>query len=147
MNGAETATDTDMKEDATIIRVTAAILARNRRVLIARRRPGGRQPNLWEFPGGKIEPGESPEDCLRREMKEEFSIDASIGEYLGASLYRYDFGVIELMAFRAVWEKGAMRLRDHGAIRWAAPEELATVRFSPADIPFAEKIVSGLIPL
>jgi 8-oxo-dGTP diphosphatase len=145
MKGSETATG--MKEGATIIRVTAAILARNRRVLIARRRPGGRQPNLWEFPGGKIEPGESPEDCLRREMKEEFSIDAAIGEYLGSSVYRYDFGVIELLAYRAVWEKGTMKLRDHGAIRWAAPEELVEVRFSPADVPFAERIVSGKIPL
>jgi 8-oxo-dGTP diphosphatase len=137
----------DMEQGSDIIRVTAAILAKDRKVLIARRRAGGHQPNRWEFPGGKIDPGESPRQCLRRELSEEFSIEAAVGEYLCSSLYRYDFGVIELMAFRVVWTGGSMALRAHRAVRWASPEALSGYDFSPADIPIAGKIQSGEIPL
>lgn len=130
-----------------IIPVTAAVLVRDGRVLIARRRAGARHPNRWEFPGGKIEPGESPAECLRRELKEEFDIDAAVGEPLGTHRHRYDFGVVELTAFRVRWTAGAMVLRDHGAVRWAAPEELSAYDFTPADVPFVEQIRSGRIPL
>ena len=130
-----------------IIRVTAAILARDNRVLIARRRPGSHQANRWEFPGGKIEPGEAPPECLRRELREEFDIDVTVGEYLGSHLHRYDFGVIELMAYRVQWRGGQMILRDHGAVRWAAADELSNYDFAPADAPFVERIRSGEISL
>ncbi len=136
-----------MKNQDPVIQVTAAVIVQNRKVLIARRRPDKSQPNRWEFPGGKIEPGESPRQCLRRELKEEFCIDSTVGEYLGSNFHRYPFGVIELMAFRVSWDGEALFLRDHGAVRWAAPDELADFEFSPADILFAEKIRSGEIPL
>lgn len=136
-----------MPDSRHIIRVTAAILARDGKVLIARRGPGGHQENRWEFPGGKIEPGESPEQCLRRELREEFSIEATVGEYLGSNIHRYGFGLIELMAFRAAWEGNRISLQDHREIRWAAPSELDGFDFSPADVPFAEKIRTGAIAL
>ena len=136
-----------MSECHDIIRVTAAVLARDHRVLIARRRPGSHQANRWEFPGGKIEPGESPPECLRRELREEFDIDVTVGEYLGSHRHRYDFGVIELMAYRVQWCGGQMILRDHGAVQWAAPVELSNYDFAPADAPFVERIRSGEIPL
>jgi 8-oxo-dGTP diphosphatase len=130
-----------------IIRVTAAILTRDHRVLIARRRPGSHQANRWEFPGGKIEPGETPPECLRRELREEFDIDVMVGEYLGSHRHRYDSGVIELMAYRVQWQGRRMILRDHGAVRWAGPDELSNYDFAPADAPFVEQIRSGEIPL
>jgi 8-oxo-dGTP diphosphatase len=136
-----------MTKNRHTIRVTAAILARDGKVLIARRRPGAHQANRWEFPGGKIEPGESPAQCLRRELQEEFSIETTVGEYLGSNFHRYRFGTIELMAFRVAWKGGRLTLRDHGAVRWAEPSDLADVDFSPADIPIAEKIRSGEIAL
>ena len=76
-----------------MIDVTAAILNYNERLLIAQRKATGKLPNKWEFPGGKVESGETPEDCLKREMEEEFSIDVSVGEYLGESIYHYDHGL------------------------------------------------------
>jgi 8-oxo-dGTP diphosphatase len=130
-----------------IIRVTAAILARDNRVLIARRRPGSHQANRWEFPGGKIEPGEGPPECLRRELREEFDIEVTVGEYLGSHRHRYDFGVIELMAYRVQWQGRHMILRDHVAVRWAAADELSDYDFAPADAPFVERIRSGEIPI
>ena len=136
-----------MSKSRNIIRVTAAILSRDGKVLIARRRPGAHQGNRWEFPGGKIEAGESPEHCLCRELQEEFSIEATVGDYLGSNFHRYEFGFIELMAFRVAWSGDRIRLQDHGEIRWAAPDELAGIDFSPADIPFAEKIRTGAITL
>ena len=136
-----------MEKGNDIIQVTAAILVKDGKVLIARRRAGGHQPNRWEFPGGKIEPGESPRQCLRRELNEEFSIETTVGEYVCSSYYRYDFGVIELMAFRVVWTGGSMALREHRAVRWVSPAALSDYDFSPADIPIAEKVRSGLIPL
>ena len=65
-----------------MISVTAAIIIDNGRVLIARRQPPGKMPGMWEFPGGKIEKGESPEACLKRELREELDIDACVGEYI-----------------------------------------------------------------
>ena len=136
-----------MSEFPDIIRVTAAILVIESRVLIARRRPGGHQENRWEFPGGKVEPGESPPECLRRELREEFDIEVSVGEFLGSCRHRYDFGVIELMAYRTEWRAGRMILREHGAVRWAAADELSDYDFAPADAPFVERIRSGEIAL
>ena len=67
-----------------------------------------RFPNLWEFPGGKIEPNETPEACLERELKEEFDVDVTVGKYIGSNIHTYDFGTIELMAFKALWEQGGI---------------------------------------
>jgi 8-oxo-dGTP diphosphatase len=136
-----------MPDNRQFIRVTAAILARDGKVLIARRGPGKHQENRWEFPGGKIEPGESPEQCLYRELREEFCIEARVGEHLGSNIHRYRFGVIELMAFRVAWDGSRMSLQDHREIRWAAPSELDGFDFSPADVFFAEKIRTGAIAL
>jgi len=69
-------------------------------------------PNKWEFPGGKIENDETPEQCLKRELKEEFDIDVSIGEYLGSSIYHYDHISIELLAYLTFWEGGSISLKD-----------------------------------
>ena len=69
-----------------MIEVTAAILKNNGRLLIAQGKATGKLPNKWEFPGGKVESGETPEDCLKREIKEEFNIDVFVGEYLSKHL-------------------------------------------------------------
>ena len=73
-----------------IVKVTAAILAKDNKIIIAKRGPNDRLANKWEFPGGKVEINETPEQCLKREMKEEFDIDVSVGEYLGSSIFSLD---------------------------------------------------------
>jgi len=130
-----------------IIKVTAAIFVIDGMLLIAKRKTTARLPNLWEFPGGKVEPGETLEACLIRELKEEFDIDITVGEYIGSNIHTYDFGTIELMVYRTFWEKGDFRLLDHEEIRWVFPHELEQFDFAPADTAFVEQLINGTIQI
>jgi 8-oxo-dGTP diphosphatase len=130
-----------------MIKVTAAILVIDGKLLIAKRKPDAKLPNLWELPGGKIEPNETPEACLKRELKEEFGIDVTIGEYIGSNTHAYDFGTIELMAYRTHWVMGDFDLNDHDEIRWINKYDIDQFSFAPADIPFIDKIRRGVIEL
>jgi 8-oxo-dGTP diphosphatase len=130
-----------------IVKVTAAILAKDNKIIIAKRGPGDKLAHKWEFPGGKIEIDETPEQCLKREMKEEFDIDVSVGEYLGSSIYHYDHISIELMAFRTYWEEGEIDLKDHDDFKWISLEQLAEFDFAPADLVFVEKLQKGEISI
>ena len=123
-----------------IVKVTAAILVKDNRILIARRGPDDRPADKWEFPGGKIEGHETPEQCLKREMKEEFGIDVSVGEYLGSSIYHYDHMSIELLAYRTYWQGGIIYLNAHDDCKWILPGQLAGFDFAPADRVFIEKL-------
>jgi 8-oxo-dGTP diphosphatase len=130
-----------------MIRVTAAIISDSGKVFIAKRKPPGRMPGMWEFPGGKIEDGETPEQCLKRELNEEFGIDVAIGRHVGTSLYRYDFYTVELMAYRTKILCGEIKLHAHDEFAWVAPEELGAFEFAPADILFVEMIRKGEIQM
>jgi 8-oxo-dGTP diphosphatase len=120
--------------------VTAAILIIDGRILIAKRRLGDRLAEKWEFPGGKIEQGETPEQCLGREMQEEFQIQVSIGKFLGESIYHYDHGSIRLIAYRTYWEKGELIPKAHEEYQWVSKDQLKDYDFAPADIPFVEML-------
>ena len=87
-------------------RVTAAILMKNGRVLVAQRRGTDKLAGKWEFPGGKIENHETPKQCLIREMKEEFDIKVSIGKFFGESVYRCETGTIQLLAYHIAVMRG-----------------------------------------
>lgn len=130
-----------------IIKVTAAILVKDNRIIIAKRRPDDRLANKWEFPGGKIEINETPEQCLKREMKEEFDIDVSVGEYLGSSIYHYDHISIKLLAYRTYWKNGEIELKDHDDFKWVSLEQLAEFDFALADLVFVEKLQNGEIAI
>jgi 8-oxo-dGTP diphosphatase len=123
--------------------VTAAILSRGQKVLIARRPATDKLANKWEFPGGKVEDGETPEACLARELREELGIEARIGRFLGESCYHYEHGSIRLLAFQAYWDAGDFDPKVHDEIRWASLEELEHYDFAPADIPFVKKLING----
>jgi 8-oxo-dGTP diphosphatase len=130
-----------------VTRVTAAILIVDDRILIAKRKKGDHLANKWEFPGGKVEDGETPEECLKREMKEEFEIDVSIGEYLGESIYHYEHGSIKLLAYRTYWEGSDISLQAHDDLSWASLDQLPSYDFAPADVAFVEKLRRGEIEL
>jgi 8-oxo-dGTP diphosphatase len=130
-----------------IIKVTAAILVKDNKIIIAKRGPNDRLANKWEFPGGKVEIDETPKQCLKREIKEEFDIDVSVGEYLGSSIYNYDHISIELMAYRTHWENGEIDLKDHDDFKWVSSEQLTDFDFAPADMVFVKKLQNGEISL
>lgn len=123
-----------------MVRVTAAVIERDGRVLIARRPAGERRGGLWEFPGGTVEPGEDPRECLRRELREELGIEAEIGELLVRHVQVYEDVTIELSSYRGRLVGGTPRAREHEALAWVLPEELAGYEFPAADGPTVELV-------
>jgi 8-oxo-dGTP diphosphatase len=126
---------TSKDHDSKKMTVTAAILEKDGRIFIARRKQGSRLAFKWEFPGGKIEADETPEACLRRELQEEFGIDVIVGSFVGRSSHRYPHGEIELLAYRVTHVSGDFQLRDHEEILWVWPNDLHFYDFSDADLP------------
>ena len=120
--------------------VTAAILIKDKKILIARRKASDNQGGKWEFPGGKIKADETPRQCLIREMKEEFGINVSVGGFFGESTYRYEHGTIRLLAFQTSWIDGQFVLNAHADYRWVSPSQLDGFDFAAADIPLVEKV-------
>ena len=124
--------------------VTAAIILKDNLVLIAQRAPDENIAGKWEFPGGKIEPGETPQECLKREIKEELDVDIEVLDFFGESIYTYHSGTIKLMAFWCKWISGDFTLKVHSRILWVNRHELDLYDFAPADIPLVEKLKSVL---
>ncbi len=122
-----------------MINVTAAIIEKEGKVLAARRKAGSHLAGYWELPGGKLEEGETPEECLRRELAEEFKIDSIIGLFVGESIYDYGAEVIRLMAYLVEHVEGEFKLIDHDDLRWLSFNELNEVNWAPADIPLVEQ--------
>ncbi|MCG7276555.1 MULTISPECIES: (deoxy)nucleoside triphosphate pyrophosphohydrolase [Corynebacterium] len=126
------------------IRVVGAIFVDGDRVLACRKAPGKSLAGLWEFPGGKIEPGESPEEALARELSEELSLTAVVGDKVTTTVHTYDFATIELTTFLCTIQSGELVLTDHDATRWVTAAEAQTLDWAPADIPAVELISSRL---
>ena len=124
--------------------VTAAILMKDGKVLIAQRMRGDRLAYKWEFPGGKMEDGETPEQCLAREMREEFGIIVAVAEFFAESLYEYEHGAIRLKAYITDWLGGEFRPTAHRDYRWVSISDLAAFDFAPADIPLVAKLKESL---
>ena len=123
--------------------VTAAILIKDSKILIAKRKAGDRLANKWEFPGGTVEDDESPEQCLKREMKEEFDINVTVGEYFCESIYHYDHGSIKLLAYRTYWTGGEIQPKVHDDYKWIHISQLSDYDLAPADIPIAREIMKN----
>ncbi len=117
--------------------VAAAIIVRDGQVLVTRRAPGQQMAGLWEFPGGKMEPGETARDCVVRELLEELAIECEAGAILTSNVHRYDGGAINLIAVQVRIIAGTLRLSVHDEVRWLIPAALTTVDLAPADIPVA----------
>jgi 8-oxo-dGTP diphosphatase len=115
-------------------------MLKDEKVFIAQRGPEDRLAFKWEFPGGKLERGESPEECLKREMKEEFGIEVSVGKFFAESIYTYKHGTVRLLAYMTDWKSGELNLVEHQDCRWITVEELAYYELAPADMPLAEKL-------
>jgi 8-oxo-dGTP diphosphatase len=120
--------------------VTAAVIVRNGHVLVTRRAPGEKLAGLWEFPGGKLESGETLQQCLARELKEELGINVSVGDIVAESEYHYDHGTIRLVALRTEILSGNLELTVHDRAEWVAPAAFERLPLAPADLPIARTL-------
>jgi 8-oxo-dGTP diphosphatase len=129
------------KRNAPLV-VTAAVIEKDGHILIARRKQGSIFAGKWEFPGGKMEKGETPEQCLKRELQEELTVIAEIGDLMCASEHSYtpDW-TIRLLAYRTIIVSGVFNLNDHEEIRWVKPRDLSRYEFPDADKPIVEKLM------
>lgn len=128
-----------------MIDVTAAVISKNGLVLIARRAKGKHLEGFWEFPGGKLEPGENPEECLAREIREELKVDIVVEAFLMESIYDYGDKVVRLFAYDAKHASGQFELIEHDSILWVSPQELSNFKLAPADVPIAEFLESKIL--
>jgi 8-oxo-dGTP diphosphatase len=123
-----------------MITVTAGIIFKKDKFLIAKRKTGDHLAGYWEFPGGKIKPGESPEDCLVREIAEELGLSIHIQVHFTDCIYAYPEKTVCLKAYMAQYVTGEIVLNDHEEAAWIRPEQLDDYVFAPADVMIAEKI-------
>lgn len=126
---------TETTEKMTLIAVTCAIIENNGLVLAAQRGSNMKMPFKWEFPGGKIQSGEEPEACLRRELFEELNISVSIHHYLPSSTHVYPDFQIPLHPFICSIASGEPKLNEHAAIIWLPVEKLGVLDWAAADLP------------
>lgn len=126
------------------IDVVAAVIFADERILCARRGPGP-LADLWEFPGGKIEPGETPEDALEREICEELLCRISVGERIETTSGPHPSGrPLRLTTYRCVITAGAATLTEHAELRWVLPSELLNLDWAEADIPTVQRLAGQL---
>lgn len=120
--------------------VTAAILKKDDQILLTRRPEGTRHAGLWEFPGGKLDAGESPQEGLQRELREELGIEVRVGEVFDVVYYRYDWGAVLLLAYHCQQLSGEIRNLEVAEHRWVAPADLGTYPILPADMPLIQRL-------
>lgn len=127
------------------IRVVGAIIRRNDTVFAARRNPDRSAGSLWEFPGGKVEVGETPEEALARELREELNIDICVGQFIDQSTSEVAGAVIELSCYSATLRDAEpTSSTDHDAMAWVALDELDQLDWAPGDIPIIGRLAHNL---
>ena len=119
--------------------VMAAVVERDGKYMICRRGPGRRLEGVWEFPGGKLEAGETPEQGLARELREELKIETDIGLILDAQL-ESEFNEFIILYYRARIISGEPALTEHSEIKYVRPSELMLYEFSTADTKAAKRL-------
>lgn len=128
--------------------VAAAVLVEGGRVLLTQRKAGAHLAGKWEFPGGKVEPGEDPRAALRRELAEELGIDAEVGEIVDVTFHRYDDAqkAVLLLFFEASRRPGSPEPQalDVAAFQWAGGAALDPALFPPADVAILQKVQKKL---
>lgn len=118
-----------------IIRVVGALLEVEGKFLICKRSLKGTMPGLWEFPGGKVEKGESKKECIKRELREELSVDAKIGSIFASYIYSYTDITYHLFFYSILSFKGIIKMNVHDSIKWEPTNRFKYYEFLPGDIP------------
>lgn len=120
--------------------VVAALIRDKEKFMICQRPADKPRPLLWEFVGGKVEPGETKEQAIIRECQEELGITLEVGEEFGDSSHDYGDVNVHLTLFSAVIKSGEIQMLEHNDIRWITPKEIPQYVFCPADEDFLTKL-------
>ena len=131
---------TEKTQEKKLVEVVAALIRKEDQFMICQRPAHKSNGLLWEFVGGKVESGETPEEALIRECREELDITLSVGEAFTEITHTYPDIRIHLTLFRATIESGTPKKLEHSDIRWITPEEISRYPFCPADTEILEKI-------
>jgi 8-oxo-dGTP diphosphatase len=128
---------------STIVPVTCAIITHKDQILCTQRSTKMAHPGKWEFPGGKIEQDESPESCIRREIKEELDIEISILEPIPSVRHAYqESRIIELIPFICSYTSGEIKLKEHQQYLWLPVERLGELDWAAADLPIVAYMIA-----
>ncbi len=125
--------------------VAAAVIIKDNRVLITRRALSESFAGKWEFPGGKLEGTETPEECLRREINEELGIDTKVKTFFLENIYHYTNSSIRLLAYITDIVNGEISLKVHDKYEWVRPSQLLNYQLLSADIPIAKKLMEEFL--
>jgi 8-oxo-dGTP diphosphatase len=125
------------------IEVAAALVFRDGKLLITQRHADAHLGGLWEFPGGKREPGEPLEACLKRELREELGIEVMVGELLESLTHEYSDRVVHLRFYRCRWTQNEPQLLDCADFKWVGVTELEDHEFPAADARLLQALRDG----
>jgi 8-oxo-dGTP diphosphatase len=120
--------------------VVAALIREGGKVLLSRRRADQTFPGCWEFPGGKVEPGESPADALAREIDEELGCQVTVGGLYERVEHQYQAFDLEMQVYECAVSAGAPSARQVAAVAWFTPAEIPALELPPADYPLAARL-------
>jgi len=130
------------------VQVTAGVIAHDATVLVCQRAAGGHHPGKWEFPGGKVEPGESLEAGMQRELQEELGIEAEVGAVLWRTVHQYPGRAPFTLTFFAIPRyRGALTNRCFADVRWVPVSELAALDVLEGDREFIAQLHAGRVAL
>ncbi len=124
--------------------VVAAVIERDDEILVSFRHPKGPRPSKWEFPGGKVEPGETEEQALIREMQEELGVRCEIGALVWRAVHPYPDTDVEIAFYKARIVEGVPQPLSMEEIRWVRRQELGGLDFLEADRPFVADLMRGV---
>lgn len=123
--------------------VVAAVIEKDGAYLIAQRSSPAELAFKWEFPGGKVEPLETPQEALKRELQEEFGVTIDVGTLIVRTTYTYHYKTVHLFAYSATHVAGEFRLMAHNSMAWEKPASFGNYDFVPADIPIVTFLIGN----